>query len=170
MAALPAEDAETSAVAHDAVAPSLTFLDVAGLGQVFTPQAIVDRMLALRKNTGRVLDPACGDGAFSYMIENCVAIEFDARHCPPNAIHGDFFDYPLREQFATVIGNPPYVKARDIHPSTRLKLDSRLLDGHANLYLHFIEKCVRHLEPGGELILITPRDFLKATGAGRLNT
>jgi adenine-specific DNA-methyltransferase len=29
---------------------------------------------------------------------------------------------------------------------------------------------VRHLKPGGELIFITPRDFLKATGAGRLNT
>ena len=170
MAALPASNADAPEVVHDAVPPGLTFLDVAGLGQVFTPQAIVDRMLALRKHGGRALDPACGDGAFSYRIEGCVAIELDARHCPPNAIRGDFFDYPLNEKFATVIGNPPYVKARDIHPATRLKLDSRLLDGHANLYLHFIEKCVRHLEPGGELILITPRDFLKATGAGRLNS
>jgi len=64
----------------------------------------------------------------------------------------------------------PYVKARDILPQTRLKLGSALLNGHANLCLHFIEKCVRHLRPGGELILITPRDFLKATGAARLNT
>jgi adenine-specific DNA-methyltransferase len=62
------------------------------------------------------------------------------------------------------------VRSRDILAETRIKLDSRLLDGHANLYLHFIEKCVRHLEPGGELIFITPRDFLKATGAARLNT
>ena len=29
---------------------------------------------------------------------------------------------------------------------------------------------MRHLKPGGELIFITPRDFLKATGAARLNT
>ena len=148
--------------------PSGTF-DVAQLGQVFTPPAIVERMLALRKNQGRVLDPACGDGAFSSRIAGCVAIELDAAHCPPGALNSDFFAYPESERFDTIIGNPPYVKARDIAPSTRMLLRSRLLDGHSNLCMHFIEKCVRHLAPGGELILITPRDFLKATGAARLN-
>jgi adenine-specific DNA-methyltransferase len=153
-----------------AVSPAPTF-DVARYGQVFTPPAIVERMLALCRNVGRgrVLDPACGDGAFSNRIPGCVAIEMDAAHCPPGALNIDFFSYPESEKFATVIGNPPYVKARDILPQTAVHLRSDLLDGHANLYLHFIEKCVRHLQPGGELILITPRDFLKATGAGRLN-
>lgn len=144
--------------------------DIATLGQVFTPAPIVERMLALRQRSGRVLDPAAGDGAFSSRIPACVAVEIDARHCPPGAHNIDFFAWPQAERFATIIGNPPYVKARDILPATQIRLDSRLLDGHANLYLHFIEKCVRHLEPGGELILITPRDFLKATGAGRLNS
>ncbi len=148
--------------------------DIARYGQVFTPAAIVGRMLALSRNIGRnkgrVLDPASGDGAFSARIPGCVAIELDAAHCPPGALNIDFFAYPESEKFATVIGNPPYVKARDILPETAVRLGSSLLDGHANLYLHFIEKCVRHLAPGGELIFITPRDFLKATGAGRLNT
>lgn len=137
---------------------------------MFTPPVIVERMLSLCRNHGRVLDPACGDGAFSARLAGCVAIEIDAVHCPQGALNLDFFAYPEREKFATVIGNPPYVKARDILPETAIRLGSGLLDGHANLYLHFIEKCVRHLLPGGELILITPRDFLKATGAGRLNT
>jgi adenine-specific DNA-methyltransferase len=144
-------------------------LDVARRGQVFTPQAIVEAMLALRRNQGRVLDPACGDGAFSQRLPGCTAIELDAAHCPPGALNIDFFAYPEAEKFDTIIGNPPYVKARDILPESRLRLASRLLDGHANLYLHFIEKCVRQLKPGGELIFITPRDFLKATGAARLN-
>ncbi len=144
--------------------------DVARYGQVFTPPEIVDRMFALSRNHGRVLDPACGDGAFSSRIPGCVAIEIDPAHCPPGALNVDFFAYSEGEKFATIIGNPPYVKARDILPQTALHLGSSLLDGHANLYLHFIEKCVRHLAPGGELILITPRDFLKATGSGRLNT
>lgn len=126
-------------------------------------------MLSLRRNQGRVLDPACGDGAFSSQIPGCVAIEIDPAHCPTGAINGDFFTYPESEAFDTIIGNPPYVKARDIHPATRGRLRSRLLDGHSNLCMHFIEKCVRHLAPGGELILITPREFLKATGAARLN-
>lgn len=127
-------------------------------------------MLSLRKNAGRVLEPSCGDGAFSARLPGCVAIELDAAHCPPDALNSDFFSYPEHEQFATIIGNPPYVKARDIAPTTRQYLHSRLLDGHANLYLHFIEKSVRHLAAGGEMIFITPRDFLKATSAARLNT
>lgn len=149
---------------------SQTLLDVAVLGQVFTPPDIVLRMLGLLRNRGRVLDPACGDGAFSQHIAAAVAIELDAKYCPPGALNMDFFAYPEEEKFDSIIGNPPYVKARDILPRTRLKLASTLLNGHANLCLHFIEKCVRHLRPGGELVLITPRDFLKATGAARLNT
>jgi adenine-specific DNA-methyltransferase len=148
--------------------------DIAGRGQVFTPQPIVEHMLALARNRGRVLEPACGDGAFLNRLperfDNVVAIEHDARFCPEGALVMDFFAYRESEKFDTIIGNPPYVKARDIAPETRLHFSTQLLDGHANLYLHFIEKCVRHLKPGGELIFITPRDFLKATGAARLNT
>ena len=144
--------------------------DIAVLGQVFTPPAIVERMLGLIRNKGRRLDPAAGDGAFSSRLNRCVAIELDSRHSQAGTYTMDFFAYPEDEKFDTIIGNPPYVKARDIRPETALHLSSQLLDGHANLYYHFIEKCVRHLRPGGELIFITPRDFLKATGAGRLNT
>ena len=145
-------------------------LDIAVLGQVFTPAAVVDRMLALCRNAGRTLDPACGDGAFSQRFPACVGIELDARHCPPGAFNIDFFAYPEHEKFDTIIGNPPYVKARDILPETRLRLSSQLLNGHANLYFYFIEKCVRQLNPGGELVFITPRDFFKATGAALLNS
>lgn len=144
--------------------------DILRHGQVFTPPAVVDAMLALRRNRGRVLEPACGDGAFSSRLPDAVAIELDARHCPADALNLDFFAYAEKEGFDTIIGNPPYVRARDIQPGTRQRLHSRLLNGHSNLYLHFIEKCVRHLKPGGELIFITPRDFLKATGSARLNT
>lgn len=148
---------------------ALPFQDVVTLGQIFTPASVVERMLALRKNVGRTLEPSCGDGAFSARIPGCVALELDAAHCPPGALNLDFFTYPQHEQFATIIGNPPYVTARNILPSTRRHLRSPLLDGHANLYLHFIEKSVRHLVVGGEAIFITPRHFLKATGAARLN-
>jgi adenine-specific DNA-methyltransferase len=154
--------------------PAKAERDIARFGQIFTPEAIVERMLTLVRNRGRVLEPACGDGAFTALLPphypEVVAIEIDAAHCPPGALNADFFTYPEAEKFDTVISNPPYIKARDILPATRARLYSPLLDGHANLYLHFIEKCVRHLKPGGELVFITPRDFLKATGAARLNT
>ena len=44
-----------------------------------------------------------------------------------------------------------------------------MFDKRSNLYLFFIAKCVEHLEKSGELIFITPRDFLKLTSAKKLN-
>lgn len=143
--------------------------DVVNLGQVFTPPAIVEAMLGLKRRQGRVLEPSAGDGAFAHRLPGCIAIEADARHAPAGALIQDFFAYPESERFLTVIGNPPYVRFQDIQPETALRLDSDLFDGRSNLYLFFIEKAVRHLEPGGELIFITPRDFLKVTSSVKLN-
>lgn len=143
--------------------------NVENLGQVFTPQSIVAEMLQLRQNFGRILEPSCGNGAFFNEIPDCVGIEIDATHCPEKAINMDFFDYSIEEKFDTIIGNPPYVRFQDIPESTKLKLESRLFDNRSNLYLFFIEKCINHLKDGGELIFITPRDFLKATSSILLN-
>ena len=99
--------------------PSTPLHDIARLGQVFTPEAVVRRMLALRRNAGRVLEPSCGDGAFARQLPGCTAIEVDARHCPPGALHQDFFAYPESEKFATIVGNPPYVRYQDIPETTR---------------------------------------------------
>lgn len=143
--------------------------DVAALGQVFTPSAIVDCMRTLVRNNGRVLEPACGDGAFLRHFPGALGIEIDARHAPPGAEVMNFFELAADELFATIIGNPPYVRYQDISPGTRRLAGDSVLDGRANLYLFFIEKCLRHLEPGGELIFITPRELTKATSAVPLN-
>lgn len=139
------------------------------LGQVFTPQSIVAQMLSLRKNQGRILEPSCGNGAFFNEIPDCVGIEIDPHHCPKGALNMDFFDYPITEKFETIIGNPPYVRYQDISPETKAKLHTSLFDERTNLYLFFIEKCINHLADHGELIFITPRDFLKATSSVKLN-
>lgn len=143
--------------------------NVETLGQVFTPHSIVAQMLTLCRNDGKVLEPSCGNGAFFNEIPNCVGIEIDARHCPQGAINMDFFDYPVSKKFDTIIGNPPYVRYQDIPKETKQKLKSDLFDERSNLYLFFIEKCIHHLKKNGELIFITPRDFLKATSSIRLN-
>lgn len=143
--------------------------EVATLGQIFTPQVIVDCMLTLVRNRGRVLEPACGDGAFLKHFPGALGIEIDPRHAPPDAEVMNFFELAEDERFATIIGNPPYVRYQDISPGTRRLAHGSGLDRRANLYLFFIEKCLRHLEPGGELIFITPRDLLKATSAVPLN-
>lgn len=148
---------------------SETSYDVETLGQVFTPSCVVRAMLSLRRNSGRVLEPSCGDGAFSNCLPECVAIEVDRTHAPAGSLNIDFFAYPETEKFATIIGNPPYVRYQDIHPETKALIKSNLFDLRSNLYLFFIEKAVRHLADGGELIFITPRDFLKTTSSVRMN-
>ncbi|MFN3344953.1 MAG: Eco57I restriction-modification methylase domain-containing protein [Chloroherpetonaceae bacterium] len=144
-------------------------MNVKTLGQVFTPPSVVSLMLSLRKNSGQVLEPSCGNGAFSSVIPNCLAIELDPTKAPPDALVMDFFDFPTSEKFETIIGNPPYVRFQDIAPETKQKLSLTRFDARTNLYLFFIEKCVQHLAPHGELIFITPRDFLKATSSRKLN-
>lgn len=143
--------------------------DVENLGQVFTPDYIVSQMLSLKKNQGSVLEPSAGNGRFFNQIPNCIGIEIDEKHCQKGMLNIDFFDYSIQNKFDTIIGNPPYVKHNKIHSETRKKLDYSLFDERSNLYLFFIEKCIKHLNNGGELIFITPRDFFKSTSSIKLN-
>lgn len=143
--------------------------NVEQLGQVFTPQYVVAEMLQLRQRYGTVLEPSAGNGSFFSNIPGCVGIEIDERHCRAGMLNMDFFDFPLHNTFDTIIGNPPYVRYQDIPAATKKKINKTLFDERSNLYLFFIEKCIRHLNYGGELIFITPRDFLKATSSIKLN-
>jgi len=147
--------------------------NVIRLGQVFTPPGIVQVMLELRQNAGRTLEPSAGNGAFFIPIKEegrpCVGIELDPDIAPPDTLRLDFFAYPVSERFDTIIGNPPYVRYQDIPASTRALLDMSRFDKRSNLFLFFIEKCARHLNPGGELIFIVPREFAKLTAAKKLN-
>ncbi|MCA1939090.1 MAG: class I SAM-dependent methyltransferase [Dechloromonas sp.] len=148
-------------------------LDVERLGQVFTPPSVVEFMLGLCRNSGRVLEPSAGDGAFYHALQargaELTGVEIDRRVAPAGTRVMDFFALPESERFATIVGNPPYVRYQDIAARTRKKLKSPLFDKRSNLFLFFIEKCIRHLEPGGELVFIVPREFIKLTSARKLN-
>lgn len=153
--------------------PQKNSLNIATLGQVFTPQSIVELMLSLVKNNGRFLEPSCGDGAFFKNLPNQkVGIELDSSVInDKNILNMDFFAYPINEKFDTIIGNPPYVRYQDIQKETKnLLFDYKnIFDERSNLYLFFIYKSLLHLREKGELIFITPRDFLKSTASMRLN-
>ncbi len=99
----------------------LNQLDIKTLGQVFTPKNIVDFMLTLKHNQGSVLEPSAGDGSFLKRLKKAVGIEIDPKICPKNALCMDFFDYPLENQFDTIIGNPPYMSSTRILHLARKK-------------------------------------------------
>lgn len=152
-------------------------LDVSTFGQVFTPCYIVSDMINLMKNQGTILEPSAGDGAFTKKLDNTrlTAIEIDEQLAEKNNfINMDFFLFPVHNKFDTIIGNPPYVRYQDINKSTKAllnnnEIDYSLFDNRSNLYLFFIYKSILHLNDHGELIFITPRDFLKSTSAIKLN-
>jgi adenine-specific DNA-methyltransferase len=148
-------------------------MNIVQLGQVFTPEPIVEKMLKLRQNFGIILEPCVGAGVFfNKLSDPKIGIEIDPRYAPKGCFIMDFFEnYGLENKFKTIIGNPPYVTYKNIYPGTKEKLKpwSCIFDERTNLYLFFIFKCLSHLEPGGELIFITPRDFIKATSARKLN-
>jgi adenine-specific DNA-methyltransferase len=150
-------------------------LDVANLGQVFTRRHIVSDMIGLIKNSGSILEPSCGNGAFINCLKdrNIIGIEIDSRfiNCG-NILNIDFMDYDVINKFDTIIGNPPYVRYQNIISSTKKTIQNKymgMFDCRSNLYLFFIYKSILHLKDGGELIFITPRDFLKSTSATKLN-
>ena len=141
------------------------------LGQVFTPHHIVSTMLSLRENIGSILEPSSGDGAFlNNLQKDAVAIEIDSRFTKDKRVENiDFFDYSTENKFDTIIGNPPYVRFQDISLETQFKLDLSIFDKRTNLYQFFIKKSIEHLTKNGELIFITPKEFLKATSSIKLN-
>lgn len=145
--------------------------NVKTLGQVFTPHHIVSTMLSLRKNDGSILEPSSGDGAFlNNLQKDAVAIEIDSRFIKDERVKNiDFFDYSTENKFDTIIGNPPYVRFQDISLETQFKLDLSIFDKRTNLYQFFIKKSIEHLTENGELIFITPKEFLKATSSIKLN-
>lgn len=151
---------------------------IKNLGQVYTPENIVKLMLELSDKNEDILEPSAGDGAFTKFIKNnsnrnITSIEIDPDNKQLDFIIMDFFDYDEEIKYKTIIGNPPYVSFKNISKDTLSKIQSKSYlnsyDNRTNLYIHFIRKCIEHLDKNGEMILITPREFIKATSSIKLN-
>lgn len=151
---------------------------IKNLGQVYTPENIVKLMFELSKREGDILEPSAGDGAFTKWINknskrDVASIEIDPDNNQLDFIIMDFFDYDTDIKYPTIIGNPPYVSFKNIGKETLSKIQSKpyisSYDNRTNLYIYFIRECIEHLDENGEMILITPREFIKATSSMKLN-
>lgn len=160
-------------------------------GQFFTPESLVGELLdetGIIKDSGRVLDPACGDGAFLVPA----ARRRQSLGAPVNL--GDFYGYDidptslliclgrllaafphsglpglecrnfLREPpgplFDVVLGNPPYKVNLEDDLKELLRQRFETAEGEKDVYTFFLEGAVKALVPGGSLCLLTSHTYL----------
>ena len=118
------------------------------LGQVFTKKEQVEEMISLIENTGFILEPSAGNGAFYNFLpkERTIGIEIDKDVAPEGVEIKDFFTE--NRKFDTIIGNPPYLMNKEIPTETK-KLLPNVLNSQANLYMFFIWRCLDLLEDNG---------------------
>ena len=136
------------------------------LGQYFTTDKKLQEKICewIDRKEGPILEPSAGEGHLVrpvyilYPSRPFVCYEIDPllkfpelRSCDKWIVE-DFLNADV-ESFSTIIGNPPYVKAK-----------------RGNLYVGFIEKCFGLLKPHGEMIFVVPSDFFKLTQAANLLT
>ena len=152
-------------------------------GQYFTPKRVADFMVSLisHPKDAEVLEPCAGEGVFIRSLweagfRNIVAYEIDKtlpNNSPVPIEYRNFLEVPARERFDVVIGNPPYVRWKNIPKEWRnmFKTDpywDKVINGLGDLTYAFIYHSVNMLRPGGELIFITPFFWTETVHGKRL--
>ncbi|UCG90220.1 MAG: Eco57I restriction-modification methylase domain-containing protein [Candidatus Heimdallarchaeota archaeon] len=142
------------------------------MGQYFTPAYIAQLMSDLISDGSKkrkILEPSAGKGIFLEILttmgyQNLYGIEIDPTIANQSAIPiytGNFFDFPISKKFDVVIGNPPYIRWKNLPIVQREYFSStsfwqKRMNGLTDILQPFIFKSVDHLNLGGELIFITP--------------
>lgn len=146
-------------------------------GQYFTPGRIAAFMISLANlnNSSTILEPSCGEGVFieelysrgfynvtGYEVDACLGRKFDC------VIYESFVAAEIEKKFDLVIGNPPYIRWKNLEAELKKELETSVLwQKYFNSlcdYLHiFILKSVELLNENGQLIFICPEYWLTTT-------
>ena len=146
-------------------------------GQYFTPQSMADFMVRLssKKESEWVLEPSAGEGVFikllhsrgrrnivGYEIDPELAKNFDCVRCE------SFISAEPKRKFALAIGNPPYIRWKNLEKELKDELAGSLLwrkyfNALCDYSYIFMLKSVELLEDGGELIFICPEYWMNTT-------
>jgi adenine-specific DNA-methyltransferase len=145
---------------------------VNNLGQYFTTSELLQEKVYsfIKCNPKEILEPSVGKCHLVNYIKSKINVIFDMYEIDTSlqevsvirdtslrevnelrevkqvskVIYKDFLKEDIRKRYATIVGNPPYIKTKT-----------------GNLYIDFIKKCVDLLEENGELIFIVPSDFFQ---------
>lgn len=147
-------------------------------GQYFTPKMVAEFMVSLtdiNSPYSKILEPSCGEGVFLDVLTekgffNLTAYEIDKEI---NTDY-DFVNYKsfvsaeITERFDLIIGNPPYIRWKNLEQELKLELENNpIWNKYFNslcdyLYI-FILKSIELLNENGQLIFICPEYWLNTT-------
>lgn len=128
----------------------------------------------------KILEPSCGEGVFLKLLtqkgyKNITAYEID--HNLATAYQGvkyeNFVAAEIHEKFNLIIGNPPYIRWKNLDAELKRDLETNVLwQKHFNglcdyLYI-FILKSIELLEENGQLIFICPEYWMNTTHSAGL--
>ena len=151
-------------------------------GQYFTPEIVANFMIDLAEITqdSTILEPSCGEGVFlkclqnkgfthitAYEIDNDLAKNFDC------VKYESFVSANITEKYDLIIGNPPYIRWKNLEETLKNELLNHLLwNKYFNslcdyLYI-FILKSIELLKDKGQLIFICPEYWMNTTHADSL--
>ena len=154
-----------------------------GLGQYFTPKFVAKFMVSLisKPKNALILEPSAGTGVFlTALVEagytNIDAYEIDPtlpNYSPVKITYKDFLEVKPEEKYDVIIGNPPYVRWKNIPKKWKDRFKNHsywksIMNGLSDLTYAFIYHSVNMLKPGGELIFITPIFWTETVHGGRL--
>ena len=146
-------------------------------GQYFTPYMVAEFMVDLAdvNLNSKILEPSCGEGVFlealqkngfnnisTYEIDKELGKKFDFIK------YESFVSAEIREKFHLIIGNPPYIRWKNLEIELKEELVSnRLWNKYCNrlcdyLYI-FILKSIELLNENGQLIFICPEYWMNTT-------
>lgn len=146
-------------------------------GQYFTIASVAEFMVTLIQHgkEASVLDPSCGQGIFIKMLQkndfyNISAYEIDATLALdiPFVKHESFVSSPTNDKYDVIIGNPPYIRWKNLEPELKNELEQSTLwncyfNSLCDYLFIFILKSIEQLSDDGELIFICPEYWMNTT-------
>jgi len=146
-------------------------------GQYFTPKVVANFMVELAdiSTHSKILEPSCGEGIFLELLqqkgfENLTAYEIDKDLAKEflQVRYESFVSAKINEKFDLVIGNPPYIRWKNLEENLKQELSinpiwNKYFNSLCDYLYIFILKSIELLNENGQLIFICPEYWMNTT-------